>query len=137
MASCGDDALRQGWNGQKPQPVVPIVPRRVAKEARRGGLQSVAECGFPIMIEDETNLVPRSELHDLTKKARCVLKRRLSRLPPTNAPSNGSQLFRISFCRPPALHTGNTITNRLSVSSVCTTAKANRLWDNKTGKANR
>jgi hypothetical protein len=117
--------------------MMPIMPRTVIKEAGWSGLQRVAECSFPISVNYETNVVPYSELHDLTKKARRVFERCVSRLPPTNAPSNGSQSFRITLCPLPALHSVNTITNRLSVSSFCTAAEAIRLWDNKIGKANR
>lgn len=71
--SCGDDALRLGWNREKLQPVVPVVPRTVIKEVVWSRFQRLAECSFPITMNYETNVVPRSELHDLAKKAWCVL----------------------------------------------------------------
>jgi hypothetical protein len=80
------------------------MPRTVVKEAGWGGSQRFTEYGFPMMIEDKTDVRPCSELHDLAEKERCVFKRCVSRPPPANAPSDGSQPFTISFCCPHALH---------------------------------
>jgi hypothetical protein len=56
------------------QTVVPIMPGTVVKEAGRGGLQRFAENGFTMMIEDKTDVRPRSEHHDLAHKERCVFE---------------------------------------------------------------
>lgn len=120
-SSRGDSALGQGWNGQNVQPVVPIVPRTVVEKAGRGGLQCIAECVFPVMIEDKTDVVPRYEHHDLAKKAWCVFQRRVSGLPPANAPSDESQPFRMFLCRPHDLSDPATrLANREWVSSRIT-----------------
>ena len=65
-----------GWggNGEKMQPVVPIMPRTVVKEAGRGGSQRFAEYVLTMMIEDKTDVRPRSEHHDLADKERCVFE---------------------------------------------------------------
>jgi len=84
--------------------MVPIMPRTIVKEAGWGGSQRFTEYGFTMMIEDKTDVRPCSELHDLAEKERCVFKRCVRRPPPANAPSDGSQPFRISFCCPHALH---------------------------------
>ena len=96
----GNSASGQGRNGQKVQPVMPIMPRAIVKEAGRGELQRLAECVLAVFIENETNVVPRSEHHDLAEKARRVLQCCVRRLPPANAPSDRSQPFRMFFRRP-------------------------------------
>ena len=80
------------------------MPRTVVKEAGWSRAQCFAECGFTMMIEDNTNVIPRCEHHDLAEKEWCVPKRFVGGSPPANAPSNGSQPFRTFFCYPLALH---------------------------------
>jgi hypothetical protein len=50
------------------------------------------------MIDGKTDIIPRSEHHDLTDKERSVFKRFVSGSPPANAASDGSQPFRAFFC---------------------------------------
>jgi hypothetical protein len=80
------------------------MPRTVIKEAGWGRSQRFPERGLPMMIKDKADVHPRSEHHDLTEKDRRVFKRCASRPPPANAPSDGSQPFRIVFCCQHALH---------------------------------
>ena len=54
------------------QAVVPIMPRTVVKETGRGGLQRFAESGFPMVIEDKTDVRPRPEHHNPAEKKRGV-----------------------------------------------------------------
>jgi hypothetical protein len=86
------------------QPVVPIMPGTVVKEAGRGGSQRFTEYSFTMMIEDKTDVRPRSEHHDLADKERCVIKCCVSGLPPANPPSDGGQPFRTFFCCQRTLH---------------------------------
>ena len=83
---------------------MPVVPRTVVKEPGWGSSQGVAERGFPIMIENETNVIPDSEHHDPAEKNRGVGQRCVSRLPPANAPSDGYQPCKMFLYRWHALH---------------------------------
>jgi len=91
---------------------MPIMPRPIVKEARWSGSQRFAECSFAIMTEGKTGIVPRAKNHDLTEKALCVFQRCLRRLPPANAPSDGSELVGIPFRCHQAFHNYNRIANR-------------------------
>jgi len=94
------------------QPVVPIMPRPIVKEARWSGSQRFAECSLAIMTEGKTGIVPCTKHHDLTEKALCVFQRCLRRLPPANTPSDGSELVGIPFRCQQAFHNYNRIANR-------------------------
>jgi hypothetical protein len=101
---------------------MPIMPGPIVKEARWSGSQRFAECSLAIMTEGKTGIIPRSKHHDLTEKTRCVFQRCLSRLPPANTPSDGSELVRIPFHCQWAFHNYNRIANRginVELSSYC------------------
>ena len=68
------------------------------------------------MIEGKTNIIPRSEHHDLAEKARCVFKRCPGRLPPANAASDGCRPLRMSFSCRCILHNYASIASQAKVS---------------------
>lgn len=96
---------------------MPIMPRTVVKEAGWGGYQCFPECSFAMTMEDKAYVFPRAEHHDLAEKTRCIFKRCLSRLPPANAPSDGSEPVSISFSCQRALHDYGSLANRAQMSS--------------------